>query len=57
MLVMGAVPGWEGAYIATGAGRKGILLGPAKGRITADLIVSGKSDTPLDAFDPGRFAM
>ena len=56
MLVMGAVPGWEGAYIATGAGRKGILLGPAMGRITADLIVSGKSDTPLDAFDPGRFA-
>ena len=54
--ILGAVPGWEGVYAATGAGRKGILLGPAMGRITADLITKGSSDIPIEAFDPGRFA-
>ena len=56
MLVLGKVPGWEGVYVATGGERKGILLGPAMGRITADLITKGDSDIPIDAFDPGRFA-
>ena len=55
-LVLGRVPGWEGGYMATGGERKGILLGPAMARITADLITKGASDTPIDAFDPGRFA-
>jgi glycine/D-amino acid oxidase-like deaminating enzyme len=55
-LVLGKVPGWDGVYIATGAGRKGILLGPSMGRITADLIAKGASDIPIEAFDPGRFA-
>lgn len=55
MLVIGEIPGWEGVYMVTGAGRKGIILGPAMGRITADLIVNGKSDIPIKAFDPGRF--
>ena len=54
--VLGLVPGWEGVYVATGAGRQGILLGPAMGRITADLITKGSSDIPIGAFDPGRFA-
>ncbi len=42
--------------MATGAGRKGILLGPAMARATADLIVKGHASISLDAFDPGRFA-
>ena len=54
--VLGAAPGWEGVYLATGAGRHGILLGPAMGRVTADLVTGGASDIPIDAFDPGRFA-
>ena len=54
--VLGAVPGWEGVYMATGAGRKGILLGPAMGRITADLITKGSSDIPIEPLAPGRFA-
>ena len=56
MLVLGKVPGLEGAYVATGGGRQGIALGPAIGRITADLVLTGESDVPLDAFSPGRFA-
>ena len=54
--ILGPVPGWDGVYMATGAGRKGIELGPAMGRIIADLIASGAPDIPIDAFDPGRFA-
>jgi glycine/D-amino acid oxidase-like deaminating enzyme len=56
LLVLGEVPGWAGVYMATGAGRKGIILGPSMGRIIADLITKGVSDIPVDAFDPGRFA-
>lgn len=56
MLLLGRVPGWEGVYMTTGAGRKGILLGPAMGRITADLITTGHTSMALDAFAPGRFS-
>ena len=53
--VLGPVPGVEGVYMATGAGRSGILLGPAMGRVTADLVTRGATDLPIEAFDPGRF--
>ena len=53
--IMGAVPGLDGAYVATGAGRKGILLGPGMGSVMADVILGGKADIPIEAFDPGRF--
>src|SRR2546426_7094092 len=39
LLVLGRVPGLEHAYVATGAGRKGILYGPAMGRAIADLVL------------------
>ena len=54
--IVGAAPGWENAYLATGAGKKGILLSPAIGKATADLITAGKTDIPLDGFHPARFA-
>jgi glycine oxidase len=56
LLLLGRVPGPDGVYMATGAGRKGILLGPAMARALADLILTGKSRLALDAFAPGRFA-
>ena len=55
-LVLGEVPGLEGAYTATGGGRLGLMLGPAMARLTADLIAKGTTAVPLDEFDPGRFA-
>ena len=55
-LVLGEVPGLEGAYTATGGGRLGLMLGPAMARLTADLIAKGTTTVPLDEFDPGRFA-
>ena len=56
LMLLGKVPGWEGVYMATGAGRQGIVLGPAMGRITADLITSGQTSIPIEAFDPARFS-
>jgi glycine oxidase len=56
LLLLGRVPGLDRVYVATGAGRKGILLGPAMARAVADLILTGKTTLALEAFAPGRFA-
>ena len=55
-LVLGAVPGLEGAYVSTGGGRLGLMMGPAMGWLTAELIAKGSTTVPMDEFDPGRFA-
>ena len=54
--IIGAVPGWEGVYLATGAGRKGIVLGPVMAQAMADLVTTGCTDLPIEPFSPGRFA-
>ena len=58
MPLIGPVPGWEGAWLATGHGTKGIHLAAITGKITADLILQGRSDAPVpvEAFSPARFA-
>jgi glycine/D-amino acid oxidase-like deaminating enzyme len=55
-IVVGAVPSIEGAYIATGGGRQGIMMGPGMAKITADLIVHGKAALDVSPYSPGRFA-
>ena len=55
-LILGRVPDLEGAYVATGGGRLGLMMGPAMGSLTADLVATGSTSVPLDEFDPGRFA-
>lgn len=54
--ILGAVPGLEGIYLATGAEKKGILLSPAIGRSVADLIMRGETDIPISPFGVDRFA-
>jgi glycine oxidase len=56
LLLLGRVPGLDRVYMATGAGRKGILLGPSMGRAVADLILTGSAKIALDAFAPDRFS-
>ena len=56
LLVLGKVPESEGVYIATGAGRQGIMMGPAMAKVIVDLITKGSTNIPIDNFDPGRFA-
>ena len=53
--IIGEVPGWEGVYLATGAGRKGILLAPAMAQAIVDLTTSGHTKLSIDGFSPGRF--
>ena len=55
--IMGAVPGLDGAFVATGHGRQGILQSPPSGKAIAELILDGKTETlDLTAFAPERFA-
>jgi glycine oxidase len=54
--LVGAAPGWQNIYLATGAGRKGILLSAAMGHATAHLIAEGDSSLSIEHCTPSRFA-
>ncbi len=53
--IIDTAPGWDNAYLATGAGRKGILLSPGMGKAVADLITQGETSVAVDGFDAKRF--
>ena len=55
--IVGNVPGKHGVYIATGGGRKGILVGPAIGKSIADILVDGVTDLPVASLGLERFIM
>ena len=54
--ILGRAPGWDNAYLATGAGKKGILLAPAMGGAVAELIEGSRPSLDLSPFAPERFA-
>ena len=54
--VIGPVPGWEGVYLSTGAGRKGIILSPSMGKMTADMAMGMGDKAAIAAFSPTRFS-
>ena len=56
MPIVGKAPGWDNAYLATGAGKKGILISPGMGKSVADLITKGETDEPIQGFGAERFA-
>jgi D-amino-acid dehydrogenase len=57
--VVGRVPGWGNAWVATGHGANGLLQGPLSSRVLAHTITDTAlpaDEVPLpDAFDPRRF--
>ena len=53
--VMGLLPGWQNAWVATGHFRNGILLAPISGRLMASSILAGKADATLTPFAAERF--
>jgi glycine oxidase len=55
MPVIGRVPGWENAYVATGHFRNGILLAPVTGKLVAQMVLEGGTEMSLEAFGPERF--
>ena len=54
--ILGRVPGYRNAWLATGAGKKGILLAPGIGKSIADLITTDGTALPIENFAPERFA-
>ncbi len=54
--IVGRVPGWQNAYLATGAGKKGVLLSPGIGKSIADLMTHGETALSIEAFGAERFA-
>ncbi len=54
--IIGQTPGWDNIYLATGSGKKGVLLSPAMGKAVADLIIQGSTELSVDSFNPQRFA-
>ena len=53
---IGKLPEWENVYLATGAGKKGVLLSPGIGKAVADLMVDGETELSIAGFSPSRFA-
>jgi glycine/D-amino acid oxidase-like deaminating enzyme len=54
--ILGPIPGWKNLFIATGHGRKGILLSAITGQIIADLIIKEETTlTDITPFLPQRF--
>lgn len=54
--IVGAVPGAEGFYTATGCIVGGLSISPGIGEALAQVILTGTSDIPLDIFAITRFA-
>jgi D-amino-acid dehydrogenase len=58
--VVGRLPGWGNAWVATGHGANGLLQGPYSARVLAHTMAGAPlpaDEAPLpDSFDPGRFA-
>ncbi len=53
--ILGPDPFWQGLIHATGHYRNGILLSGITARLTAELVVEGRTSFPLEAFSPDRF--
>ena len=53
--VIGRLPGRSNVYVATGHAMLGVTLALSTGSALAELVVEGRSEEDLRAFDPGRF--
>jgi glycine/D-amino acid oxidase-like deaminating enzyme len=54
--IIGAVPGIDGLFMATGHGFKGITLCLVTGKNLAELMIQGASSFPMDEFSPARLS-
>jgi 4-methylaminobutanoate oxidase (formaldehyde-forming) len=53
--VLGAVPGLDGFYVASGCCVGGLSLSPSAGRVLADLIVDGQCQPDIASLSVARF--
>ena len=54
--IIGSLPEAKAAFVASGTGRKGILLGPGVGRTIADLVLERKPEIDVKPLSPTRFS-
>lgn len=54
--VIGACPDQDGLFQAWGFSGHGFQMGPGVGQCLSELVLTGKTDIDLSAFDPTRFA-
>jgi D-amino-acid dehydrogenase len=52
--LIGALPGLDGIYLATGHGMLGVTLAPATANLLAPLVLDGHAAPELTPFDPAR---
>jgi D-amino-acid dehydrogenase len=52
--LIGALPGLDGIYLATGHGMLGVTLAPATANLLAPLVLEGRAAPELIPFDPAR---
>ena len=55
--IIGQAPGYANVYLATGAGKKGILLSPGIGAGITDLVTNGNTQLSIGSFSPQRFCL
>ena len=55
--LIGAVPGRDGLFVATGHAMLGVTLAPATAAALAPLVLRGERPPELAPFDPGRRAL
>ena len=53
--IIGQLPGYSNVYLATGAGKKGILLSPGTGQAIGGLVTDGDTQLTIGNFAPQRF--
>ena len=54
-IILGQFQEIQGAYIATGGGRQGIMMGPGISKLLADLIAFGTHEIGIAEVSPNRF--
>ena len=54
--IVGAIPGADNVFVATGHGANGLLLGPVTGRMITDMVLDQPAFMDPTAFTPARFA-
>tara|TARA_Y100001970_G_scaffold200313_1_gene243615 strand:- start:247 stop:1371 length:1125 start_codon:yes stop_codon:yes gene_type:complete len=55
-VILGPVPQIDNVFLGTGAGRKGILLGPGMAKITADIVMDKQPEIDISTFSVTRFS-
>lgn len=54
--VIGPVPDCPNLIVASGHGRAGVRFSASTGKAVSEMIIDGRTEHPIEAFSPGRFA-